>query len=428
MYRKISAITHAFVIWFACFAQIGAQESVNSAEPTYESTWRARLESRLKGIRKEADENYYNTGICVYDLTADNLLFEYNAGKVMRPASTQKVVTAVSALSQLGASYEYQTRAYYTGEINEDSILEGDVYIVGAFDPAYSYADLKELAQSVRNLNIKGIKGTFYADVSMKDSLLYGYGWCWDDVPCSNMPYLSPLMLERGQLYPFAGKYSTQPTFHPSIYFLQMLGAELKDLGCDALDCKFGDVEHVPSAKLFYTKTRTLAELLPHMMKTSDNLYAESVFTHLACINKSQGASRKDAVRQINEVLHVAGVDASYVEVADGSGVSLYNYLSARAEVELLRYAYDDSEIYEVLIASLPIAGVDGSLASRMKEAPACRNVYGKTGTVSGVSSLAGYLMASNGHVLAFSIINNGLMKVATGRAFQDRICQILAE
>lgn len=390
--------------------------------------WDERLKQSLSRMADEADNDYFNTGFCVYDLTADSLLYAYNQHKVMRPASTQKLVTAISALSLLGAKYEYKTRAYYTGTITPDSILEGDIYVVGDFDPSYSYGDLKELAKSVRSLNLKGIRGNLYADISMKDSLLYGNGWCWDDVPSENIPFLCPLMLERGQVAPNWNKYSTSVTFHPAIYFLQTLGNELKSIGADTLQCKIKSIETRTSPKLFYTKTRTIANLLPHMMKSSDNLYAESMFFHLASINNGRWADWKDGARQVENMLRKAKIPTTYVDVADGSGVSLYNYISPKTELSLLIYAYNDKTIFDTLLPSLPVSGVDGTLRKRMCSGPAYKNIFAKTGTVSGVSCLAGYALASNGHLLAFSIMNNGLMKVATGRAYQDRLCQELCK
>lgn len=387
--------------------------------------WDVRMRRNLLLLSEEAEASYYTTGMCVWDLTDDTLLFAYNQHKVMRPASTQKIVTAVAALSLLGAGHEYRTRAYHTGYVSADSVLHGDIYVRGDFDPAYSYSDVKELVRSIRGLGIRGIDGRLLADVSMKDSLLYGNGWCWDDVPCDNMPYLSPLMLERGTVYPDWKSYSASTSFHPSIEFMRTVGRELRDLGADTLQCAFGTV-CADSPVLFYTKARTIADLLPHMMKTSDNLYAESVFYHIAGINKGRWATWKDGARLIRNVLQKAGVDTQYVEVADGSGVSLYNYISPQALLQLLRFAYKDSSVYVPLYTSLPVAGVDGSLKKRMTSGKAMGNVRAKTGTVSGVSSLAGYVTASNGHLLAFSIINNGLMRVATGRAFQDRVCEVL--
>ena len=112
--------------------------------------------------------------------------------------------------------------------------------------------------------------------------------------------------------------------------------------------------------------------------------------------------------------------------MADGSGLSLYNYVSPELEVAFLRYAYRNNEIFIHLLPSLPIAGVDGTLENRMKTGFAHENVKAKTGTVTGVSALAGYCTAANGHYLCFSIINMGIRKAATGRGFQNRVCEAM--
>lgn len=430
MYRKVSLITLILVLFFGFSAEGRAYEPRTHYphEPRILASWESHLKQSLASLAKEAEANEYCTGMCVWDLTSDALLFEYNQHKVMRPASTQKVVTAVSMLSLLGADYKYCTRAYYSGNISADGILHGDIYVVGDFDPAYSYSDIKELAQSVRKLNIKGIDGKLYADISMKDSLLYGSGWCWDDVPTNNTPYLCPLMVERGKMYPDWSKYSSSASFHPAMEFLRTFGRELKDIRGDKLACSLRSIDKNTSCKLFYTKTRTVAELLPHMMKTSDNFYAESMFYHLASINKSRWATAQDGAKMIESVLLRAKSQTQNVNVADGSGVSLYNYLTPRTELDLLRYAYKNQEVFNVLYSSLPIAGVDGTLKSRMTAGNAYNNVHAKTGTLTGVVGLSGYVTASNGHLLAFCIINNGVLKLATGRAFQDRVCQVLAK
>ena len=94
----------------------------------------------------------------------------------------------------------------------------------------------------------------------------------------------------------------------------------------------------------------------------------------------------------------------------------------------MLRYAYRNSNIYLHLFPTLPVAGEDGTLKSRMKNSFAHGNVWAKTGTLVGVSSLAGYAQASNGHLLCFSIMNQGLMHTRNGRSFQDRVCSALCE
>ena len=102
--------------------------------------------------------------------------------------------------------------------------------------------------------------------------------------------------------------------------------------------------------------------------------------------------------------------------------------MSAELLVRFLRYAEQNSNIRLHLRPSLPIAGFDGTLKSRMKNAFAQENVKAKTGTLTGLISLAGYCTASNGNRLCFAIINQGVMGAKAARNFQDKICTILTK
>ena len=94
----------------------------------------------------------------------------------------------------------------------------------------------------------------------------------------------------------------------------------------------------------------------------------------------------------------------------------------------MLRYAWFDERIYAHLLPSLPIAGEDGTLKRRMIGTAAEKNVQAKTGTVAGITSLAGYLTTHEGRRLCFAIINQGVMRAAEGRLLQDKMCAILCE
>jgi D-alanyl-D-alanine carboxypeptidase/D-alanyl-D-alanine-endopeptidase (penicillin-binding protein 4) len=120
------------------------------------------------------------------------------------------------------------------------------------------------------------------------------------------------------------------------------------------------------------------------------------------------------------------GYNPKHYKVVDGSGLSLYNYTTPELMVGFLRYAYSDASIFDALCASLPIAAMDGTLKKRMKGTPAALNVRAKTGSVTAISTLSGYLMAPNKHVLCFAIFNQGLIRAAHGRDFQDRVCTAL--
>ena len=96
--------------------------------------------------------------------------------------------------------------------------------------------------------------------------------------------------------------------------------------------------------------------------------------------------------------------------------------------MRLLRYAWRRQSIYQHLLPTLPIAGQDGTLEHRMRRTVAEGNVRAKTGTLTGIVSLAGYCTAANGHQLCFAIINQGVLRSRDGRALQDSICEALCK
>ena len=139
-------------------------------------------------------------------------------------------------------------------------------------------------------------------------------------------------------------------------------------------------------------------------------------------------ARATDARNVTRQLIARLGLGHHAYRIADGSGLSLYNYVSAELLCMLLRHAWHTPAIIEALLPTLPIAGVDGTLEKRMRGTAAEGNVLAKTGTVSGISSLAGYCTAANGHQLCFAIINQGVMRNALGRDFQDKVCVALCE
>lgn len=403
--------------------------------------WEDTLRERLNALALEADHSHYYTGVCIYDLTDSTLLYGYNQQKLMRPASNEKTLTAVTALDILGADHKYSTEVYAVGSLVADSAncitdsvggivadstvsytLKGNIYVVGDFDPSLELADIRQMVGAIRNAGISTIDGSIIADVSMKDTLSLGNGWCWDD----SQPYLTPLSL-GGSAY--TSKPARINRYNPSADFVKTLRNELiaDNIGVTG-STGSGVVPRQGNDVVLVTKiTHSIEEILHRMMKNSDNLYAESMFYQLAA-DKKKGASWKDCAAEVEAMVHRAAGSSAHVDVADGCGLSLYNYVSPSVLVAVLRYAYDHKTIFSALYPSLPVAGVDGTIASRMTGSKAYANVHAKTGTVTGVSTLAGYVTASNGHFLAFAIMNNGVKTSAEGRAFQDKVCAVLAE
>ena len=363
------------------------------------------LRQRINALVSDPMFETSQLGMMVWDLTDDALLYEHNARHAMRPASTMKLLTAITALDYLGADYRMGTSLYCQGDVDQHT-LHGDLILVGEMDPLFDTIGICIFIDSLQRMGIDTIRGNIVTDYSFKDTLMWGEGWCWDDPN----PTLSPLLLNNNNdmIELFVAKLTNASICLDSIGF-----AKGKPSDTARLVCRY---EH------------SINQLLPQMMKESDNLYAECLYYQLAASLGKKPASATHAQAIEKQLLNRLGLKGNNYRLADGSGLSLYNYLSAEIVTRLLRYAWRTDSIRESLLQALPIAGEDGTLANRMTKTAAARNVRAKTGTLSGVTSLAGYLTTANGHVLCFCIFNQGVMKLSEGRAFQDRVCAVLCE
>ena len=341
-------------------------------------------------------------GLMVYDLTADSVLYTHNHRQTMRPASTMKLVTAIATIDRLGGSYQYRTTLYYTGRIANHT-LTGDLYCVGGMDPRFNTDDLMAFVESVRSLGIDTLRGRIVADRSFKEEELLGEGWCWDD----DNPVLTPLLLNRKD------------------NLTERLAERLTDSGA-VVEAQLATGMLPAGATRICQRTHSIEQVLHKMMKESDNLYAEATFFQLAAAEGQRPAKAKNGANAVKKLIQKVGLAPSNYRIADGSGLSLYNYVSPELMTRLLRYAWRNKNISDCLLPTLPVAGVDGTLQGRMKKTKAEGNVHAKTGTLTGISSLAGYCTSPEGHELCFAIINQGVMRNSDGRDFQDEVCQLL--
>lgn len=177
-----------------------------------------------------------------------------------------------------------------------------------------------------------------------------------------------------------------------------------------------------------------LAEIVEVINKESQNLYAEQVLKTIAANRPLpdpdlQPGSSEMGVEIIRNVLARVGVDTSRIQMVDGSGLSRQNLVNPESIVKLLQYMWQhrNTDVSAAFYSSLPIGGRDGSLQYRFTSGPARGNVRAKTGTVSNVSALSGYLTTDDGTPVAFSIIcNHYTIKTRSVRDVQDSIVNLL--
>ena len=364
--------------------KVALQEPVDSISPdslllTPDSLalpWPENVINRLDKLLDEPLLRRSQLGLMVWDLTADTIIFRYGERQTMRPASVMKLVTAITAL-----------------------------YCVGGMDPRFNNDDMNAFVERVRGMGVDTIRGRIIADYSMKEESRLGEGWCWDD----DNPILSPLLISK------------------NADFLQQFASALRKKNIVVAD-NFAEGALPNGAYIVGSRFHAIDQVLMQMLKESDNLYAESMMYQAAASGGVKHASAANARTHVKKLVKKLGLNADNYKFADGSGLSLYNYVSPELLVMLLRYAYRTPEIYSNLYPALPIAGIDGTLERRMKGLYTKGNVRAKTGTLTGVSSLAGYCRAANNHLLAFCIINQGVLKNADGRGFQDRVCTALCQ
>ena len=414
MKKTFSIIAFLCVVMAQC---VKAQEIIFTDEQTIptppvfplpltaaDNLWLGDVRGRLDNLTTDRLFQTTQLGLLVYDLTTNEIVYKKNEKQRMRPASVMKLVTSITALDMLGGNYQYNTSIYYRGHLEGDT-LRGDLYFIGGFDPTITTDDLRMMADTVSKFGIHHIDGMLVADLTMKDTLSYGSGWCWDD----DNDRLTPLLVDKKD------------------QFMSKMMHELRQRGI-GLSVTLGRGRLPQGCTEIYHYRSSIDKVLVRMMKSSDNLYAESMFYQIAKGSSPNTVTASDASGAVKRLLFKLGLDPINYSFADGSGLSLYNYVTAEMIVTLLRHAYQNKEIYDHLYPSLPIAGVDGTLEKRMTKGKAFGNVHAKTGTVSGVSTLAGYCLGTNGHTLCFAILNQGIIKSTDGRDFQDRVCEAICK
>jgi serine-type D-Ala-D-Ala carboxypeptidase/endopeptidase (penicillin-binding protein 4) len=212
----------------------------------------------------------------------------------------------------------------------------------------------------------------------------------------------------------------------PEIYYVTVLGEALGRRGIPVTGVT---VERTPAGGTEVLRyTHRLDSALTFVEKVSDNLGAETFLKILGAELVGTPGSAENGIHVVHRYVSGIGIDTSRISVADGSGLSRYNLTCPDAVIRLLTAIQRDSTLFPSFYHTLPIAGVDGTIGRRMRGTRAEANLRAKTGTLSAVTALSGYVTTADGEMLAFSIMmQNFAQSTRAYRAVQDRIGAYLA-
>lgn len=374
--------------------------------------------------------------VSVLDAGSGRPLLEQSATTPLIPASTAKIVTAVAALTALPPDARLTTRVVA-------GPAPGEVVLVGGGDPTLaspaaeaSYPAPAQLADLARRT--RAALGATPVTRVLVDESLYtgdrtGPGWTDGYITQGAVAPVGPLMVDGGRVRPDRVRRHAEPALAAGSALAALLqpGAEVSvERGVAAPG----------AAELGAVVSPPVPVLVERMLARSDNDLAEALVRQVA-LSQGQPASFAGGAAALPMVLgpylDEVGVGRDAVALVDGSGLSRLNRLEPAALTRLLaRVATDDgSETVARLapvLTGLPVAGFSGTLSERYREGdglPAAGVVRAKTGTLNGVSALAGLVRTADGRLLAFDVTADGVPLGATRQAERalDRLAAAFA-
>jgi len=358
------------------------------------------------------------TSVAVRDGSGD-LVVAIRADAPRIPASNEKIVTAVTALTVLGADGRLRT-TLVAAAAPVDGVIEGDVWLVGGGDPAFSTprfgrlaygggtATTRQLAQRLRRAGVTRITGGVRTDATRFDRRTAPAGWKPSFVP-TECPPTWALTIDRAPR-------------DPALRAARAMRAALRARGIVVGPAAAGRAAPRDAVELAAVRSPNMRWMTRQTGTYSDNFVAEMLLKAVATERGRIGTTARGA-SVAERTLGDLGVDRSAFRIVDGSGLSRDNRATAAGLTQLLVAARDEPTIAEPLLASLARPGRSGTLQNRMLSGPARDRVYAKTGTLNDVSTLSGY---AGRYTFSILIERPGLDRAAA-LALQDRIAQTLA-
>ena len=350
------------------------------------------------------------SGAYVRDLDSRRTLFAAKADAPRAPASVEKLYTTASALMRFGPDATLPTTVAGRGFLDPDGVWRGDLYLRGGGDPTLGPDDLQRLSRALDAAGILRVDGSVLGDESRFDLLRGSFdtGGAYDrDIG----GVLSALALNRG----FAK--DGRPAAQAARQFAKVLRAD----GIRVEGASGGGGAPAGAQALASAASPPMRDLIRLTNVPSDNFLAEMLLKDLGAEFAGAGTTAAGA-GVVRTQLAALGVTS---QVVDGSGLSRADRTTPRQVVHLLE-AMHGQDVAGAFEGSLAVAGRTGTIRKRMRGTAAQDRCKGKTGTLIGVSALAGLCEAAGGHTIAFAMLMNRT-NVARAHGVQDRVAAAIA-
>jgi len=409
-------------------------------------------------------------GVMVASLTRGDTLFAQNAGEMMQPASTMKLFSTAVALDRFGPEHSFSTDVLRDAPLGGDGTITGSIYLRADGDPSMSarfYRDpnlpMATLARSVAAAGVKRVTGDLVFDATAFDDRRIPDGWKSTYLGAAYAARVSALSLNENIVWVVvqpAGKQaavtlepasttipvrskvrlvggrggriiarraadggidvsgsigsSSGPLRYslvvddPALFTAGALRAALQAAGVTVDGAIKAGKTPANAEKVASLASPPLSRIVSEMNRESINIVAELLFRDAARASAADVGTAETGLANLRDFMQKkVEADPQQIRVSDGSGLSTLDFMTPRAMIHLLGYAHK-GPWSSAFHGSLPVAGESELLRRRMRATPAQGNLHAKTGTTNDVVSLAGYVTARNGEILAFSFIYNG--------------------
>jgi D-alanyl-D-alanine carboxypeptidase/D-alanyl-D-alanine-endopeptidase (penicillin-binding protein 4) len=430
----------------------------------------ARLQHAIRRILSSPALRGAQVGLLAQDTVRGTLLYSQNADQEFMPASNFKLLVGSAALQRLGPSFTFITNVA-SDTPTQNGEITGNLYLHGGGDAHLSAKDLDDAATALAAQGIKRVDGALITDATRYDSQRYGYGWSWDDLPYYYAPVVSALELEDGTVhmtfapasqagalatlrvwpqsstytidnelvtgpagskdtsdiarpwnkpqtieitggYPLGAKESgdvnpavPDPESYAGDVFARALAAHGITVTGGVRDGKMPGT----ATLLWSHDSEKMPALLQQFWYPSDNLMGELFLKELGVAQAGEPGTDDHGIVLEQAYLRSIGINPNTVTIADGSGLSQYDRITPRDLLTILQADWNGPN-RQIVLDALPVAGVRGTLEHSYLGTAAERTVFAKTGSISHVRTISGFIRTRTHGPITFSLLINQWM------------------